>query len=122
MIVRHLVVGMFQENSYLAVCEETREAVFIDPGDEAERLAALVEELGATPVRILNTHAHLDHVGAVADLKERFGSPSRSTKARGGTSTISSPRRGRSGSPAFPRPRWTSGSRRGGSSSSAPSG
>ncbi|MHC4471535.1 MAG: MBL fold metallo-hydrolase [Planctomycetota bacterium] len=75
MIVEPIVVGMFQENTWVVVCEETREAVIIDPGDEAERIADLLEQLDATPARILNTHAHLDHVGGVADLKERFGIP-----------------------------------------------
>jgi hydroxyacylglutathione hydrolase len=75
MIVEHIVVGMFQENSWVLVCERTREAVLVDPGDEAERIADLVDRLDAVPVRILNTHAHLDHVGAVADLKEKYGIP-----------------------------------------------
>ena len=75
MIREQIVVGMFQENTWVVVCEETREAVIVDPGDEADRIADVLERLSATPTRIINTHAHLDHVGAVADLKERFGIP-----------------------------------------------
>jgi glyoxylase-like metal-dependent hydrolase (beta-lactamase superfamily II) len=75
MIVEHLVVGVFMENSWVAACEETREAVLIDPGAEPERIAALLERLDLTPVRIINTHAHLDHVGAVEPLRQRYGIP-----------------------------------------------
>lgn len=75
MIVRKVVVGMFQENCWVAVCEETREAVVIDPGDETERIVELLASLDATPVRIANTHAHLDHVGAVEDLRQRYSIP-----------------------------------------------
>lgn len=75
MLVRHVVVGAFQENSYVAVCEETGEAILVDPGAEPEKIVALVASLGAKPVRILNTHGHLDHIGAVEDLRRRYGIP-----------------------------------------------
>ena len=47
----------------------------IDPGDEAERIAATIAETRATPRFILLTHAHLDHVGAAQALKARYGIP-----------------------------------------------
>jgi len=75
MIVEHLVVGMFMENTWVAGCAESREAVLLDPGEEAERIAELLDRLDLTPVRILNTHGHLDHVGAVEDLRQRYGIP-----------------------------------------------
>ena len=75
MLVDHLAVGMFMENSFLVACPETREGVLIDPGDEAERIADMVARHDVTPVRILNTHAHIDHVGAVAELKREYGIP-----------------------------------------------
>jgi glyoxylase-like metal-dependent hydrolase (beta-lactamase superfamily II) len=49
--------------------------VLIDPGDEAERIAARIDELGLQPAMILNTHGHLDHIGAVPDLRARYGIP-----------------------------------------------
>jgi glyoxylase-like metal-dependent hydrolase (beta-lactamase superfamily II) len=69
------VTGPFQENSYLVSRTEGKEAVIIDPGDEADRIAARLEELSLTPVLILNTHGHLDHIGAVPDLRDRFSIP-----------------------------------------------
>jgi glyoxylase-like metal-dependent hydrolase (beta-lactamase superfamily II) len=75
MIVDHVVVGVFMQNSWVAGCAETREAVLIDPGAEADRIAAMVERHDLTPVRIINTHAHLDHVGAVEELRQKYGIP-----------------------------------------------
>lgn len=51
------------------------ELAIVDPGDEPDRLAALIDATGATPRYILLTHAHLDHVGAVKALQERYGVP-----------------------------------------------
>ena len=67
MLIDTLVTGPFQENCFLVAEGEGEECVLIDPGDEADRIAARVEELGLTPVMILNTHGHLDHIGAVPD-------------------------------------------------------
>ncbi|MDH3591778.1 MAG: MBL fold metallo-hydrolase, partial [Planctomycetota bacterium] len=75
MLVEMLVTGPFQENTYIVAGEERGPCVLIDPGDEADRIAALVDELGLTPELILNTHGHLDHIGAVPDLQERYGIP-----------------------------------------------
>ncbi|MCU0726078.1 MAG: MBL fold metallo-hydrolase [Planctomycetes bacterium] len=75
MIVESLVVGMFAENAWIVGCAGTREAVLVDPGAEAEKIAAAVDRLGFRPVRILNTHGHLDHVGAVEELRRLYGIP-----------------------------------------------
>lgn len=73
--VRGATVSPFQENSWVLKCEATGEAIFVDPGEEADRLAALAASMQAKPVAIWLTHAHIDHVGAVADLQDRFGIP-----------------------------------------------
>lgn len=49
--------------------------MLIDPGDEAERILALLESLGLNPQAILLTHAHFDHVGAVGPLVEALSLP-----------------------------------------------
>jgi glyoxylase-like metal-dependent hydrolase (beta-lactamase superfamily II) len=66
---------MIQANCYIAGCEETREGVIIDPGDEAERILAEVEAAGLTIKYILNTHAHFDHIMANGPLIEALGVP-----------------------------------------------
>jgi hydroxyacylglutathione hydrolase len=60
-----VTVGMFQENCYLYACPETLEAVIIDPGDEAERIIANIQEYQLIPKYIINTHGHIDHICAI---------------------------------------------------------
>ena len=64
------VVGSLQTNCYLLIDEETKSAALIDPGDEAERLLALVKSEGVTLNYILLTHGHRDHTLAVPALKK----------------------------------------------------
>ncbi len=68
-------VTPFQQNTSLVWCGETKRAAFIDPGGDMPRLLAGLEKSGATLEKILLTHGHLDHAGAAADLRERFGVP-----------------------------------------------
>lgn len=75
LIVKWVVTGPFQQNSYLLACSETRQAILVDPGDEPSRIAALVKKHDATPLAIWCTHCHIDHVGAAADLQDKYGIP-----------------------------------------------
>jgi hydroxyacylglutathione hydrolase len=68
-------VGVFEENCYLLTDDETGHAVLIDPGDEGDRIAAMVTGAGVTLDAIWLTHAHIDHIGAVAAVKRRFDVP-----------------------------------------------
>jgi hydroxyacylglutathione hydrolase len=65
-------VGEFQENTYLVIDESTRRAVVVDPGAEPDRLVEWIRESGATLDSVWLTHAHLDHVGAVAGVKREW--------------------------------------------------
>jgi glyoxylase-like metal-dependent hydrolase (beta-lactamase superfamily II) len=56
-------------------CERTKEAVYIDPGDEVEQLLGFIADQGLSVGRILLTHAHVDHVSGVAEAKRRLGAP-----------------------------------------------
>jgi len=68
-------VGAFEENSYLVIDEATNRAVFVDPGDEPDRLLAMLRESGASLDAIWLTHAHLDHIGGVAGIKRHHRVP-----------------------------------------------
>lgn len=68
-------VGAFQENSYLVVDPTTRRAVLVDPGAEPERLVDMVRSSGATLDAIWLTHAHIDHIGAIAPVKRVWNVP-----------------------------------------------
>lgn len=63
--VTYLVNNPFQENTYI-LHDETKECVIIDPGcmftHEKEALVGYVQQHGLRPVRLLNTHCHIDHV------------------------------------------------------------
>lgn len=73
MWLKVLVVGPLQVNCYVVACEETKDAVVIDPGDDAPEILSLLEENELKLTRIINTHAHFDHLGAVQALKEVWG-------------------------------------------------
>lgn len=75
MDVRTITVGAFQENSYLVVDEDSQHAVIVDPGGEPQRLIGEIERSKATLDAIWITHAHVDHVGAIASVKERWNVP-----------------------------------------------
>lgn len=75
MIVTSTTVGPFRENAYLAVDESTGKAVFIDPGDEGDRLLDVLRRSGATLEAIWLTHAHVDHVGAIAAIRRKHDVP-----------------------------------------------
>ena len=65
----------FFKNGYLVWCEETREAVLIDPGDEVEQLLRLAGTQRLSVRAILLTHAHLDHVTGVGPAKKALDVP-----------------------------------------------
>jgi hydroxyacylglutathione hydrolase len=73
MILEGLVVGMFQSNCYVVGSESTREAIVIDPGEDAERILALLERLQLKVESVVVTHAHVDHIGALENVREATG-------------------------------------------------
>jgi hydroxyacylglutathione hydrolase len=75
MDVRMLTVGPVQENTFFVRHDGARAALVIDPGDEPDRLTALIDELDLDVQAILITHTHFDHIGAVAPLARHTGAP-----------------------------------------------
>ena len=70
MIIEEITVTAFQQHTRIIGCEDTKQAICIDPGDEAERIVESLERRSFTLQAIALTHAHLDHVGGVAALKK----------------------------------------------------
>ena len=75
MIIKGLTVGLLQENCYIFGCSRTRRAVIIDPGDNARAILRVVDQQALKIERIINTHAHFDHVMAVAAIKAATDAP-----------------------------------------------
>lgn len=65
-------VGRLEANCYIAVSEKKNAAV-IDPGAEAGRIFRYLSANGLTAKKILLTHGHIDHVGAVKEIKDATG-------------------------------------------------
>jgi len=73
MDVRMFTVGMIQENCFLLRRDGSERALIVDPGEEAPKLLAAIDQLGVTLDGILLTHTHFDHVGAVAPIAKATG-------------------------------------------------
>jgi glyoxylase-like metal-dependent hydrolase (beta-lactamase superfamily II) len=72
MFVDCIVVGPYQTNCYLLGNEETSSAWIIDPGNDGDALIENIRNHGVTPVAVLLTHTHWDHVTALGTLKEAW--------------------------------------------------
>ena len=76
MILKRLKVnagGMMGINCYIIQDEETKETMVIDPGGSFDKIAEMLNVIEAKVKYILLTHCHADHMGAVKELKEKFG-------------------------------------------------
>ncbi|HUS80289.1 MAG TPA: MBL fold metallo-hydrolase [Armatimonadota bacterium] len=73
MILECLQVGPLEANCYLVACPESLEGVVIDPGGDAPQILAAIERLRMTVRCIFNTHGHVDHVAANAEVREATG-------------------------------------------------
>ena len=72
MKVQVIFVGSLQTNCYV-ISTENNNAVIIDCGDEANKILAYTEKEGLTIKKILLTHGHYDHIGAVAEIAKKTG-------------------------------------------------
>jgi hydroxyacylglutathione hydrolase len=75
MILETRAVPPFMKNGFVLGCEETREGVVIDPGDDVDLLLDAVKRHSLSIRYILLTHAHLDHITGVGRAKEVLGVP-----------------------------------------------
>lgn len=75
MIVEVPVKGYFNENCYFYIDDETKHGFLIDPGAEAKKLLKLISDKGWIIEKILLTHGHFDHTGAVNEIRDALGIP-----------------------------------------------
>jgi glyoxylase-like metal-dependent hydrolase (beta-lactamase superfamily II) len=72
--ITRLVVGPIATNCWIYQIDEKNAAV-IDPGDEADAIISALKKLDLSPVFILLTHGHFDHIAALPELAAAFSSP-----------------------------------------------
>ncbi len=75
MIIEMMQLGPIGTNGYIIHDDATRRGAVIDPGGDAPRVLAALNQLGVTPEAIVATHAHFDHIGAVRELVEATKAP-----------------------------------------------
>lgn len=73
LMVRGIVVGVFQENCYVVGSRRTGEAICIDPGDQPDEVLALARDMGVTIKIVANSHGHMDHIMGVQGVHSATG-------------------------------------------------
>jgi glyoxylase-like metal-dependent hydrolase (beta-lactamase superfamily II) len=71
--LRQRQVGPWQMNTYALVCPNTRASVLFDPGADPDVLESMLS--GSQPIAILLTHTHIDHIGALDEMRSRLNVP-----------------------------------------------
>ncbi len=69
------MVGALETNCYLVYSEDTLECIIVDPGADSNKIIQEIESNNLKPTVIINTHAHVDHIGANKIIKEKFDIP-----------------------------------------------
>jgi hydroxyacylglutathione hydrolase len=75
MILKSIVVGPLEVNCFVLACEETKEGIVIDPGDNVPGILEMIEEDDIQIKEIVATHGHFDHIGRVKTMKENLKVP-----------------------------------------------
>jgi hydroxyacylglutathione hydrolase len=73
LIIKGIVVGVFQENCWVLGNRRTGEAICIDPGDQPDDIMAMAREMGVNIKAIVNSHAHIDHILGVREVQRQTG-------------------------------------------------
>ncbi len=73
--IHRLPMSPVDVNSYVAACPVTGACAVIDPGDDTDRILAVIDDNGYSPRYIINTHGHHDHVAGNAVLRAALGIP-----------------------------------------------
>ncbi len=70
-----IVVGALETNCYLVYCEDTRKGAVVDPGADPGKIFQVIDRAKIQPVILINSHGHIDHIGANKDIKDKYGIP-----------------------------------------------
>ncbi|MCR5703475.1 MAG: MBL fold metallo-hydrolase [Eubacterium sp.] len=73
--IKNILVGELYTNCYIVKNKATGEGFIVDPGDDDVKIFAHIAKMEMTPMAILLTHGHIDHMGAAEALKERYQIP-----------------------------------------------
>lgn len=71
---QRIPLGPLQTNAYI-FSNDKKECVIVDPGGDGNRLVSVLRQQNLTPIAILLTHAHFDHIGAIDDVRESWNIP-----------------------------------------------
>ncbi len=74
-VVEHLALGALACTCTIVADPAAGEAIVVDCGAEPERILARLDALGVRATHLVHTHAHVDHIGALGELRERTGAP-----------------------------------------------
>jgi hydroxyacylglutathione hydrolase len=72
-VIEHHVVGALACTCTIVADLDAGEAIVVDGGDDVERIVARLTALGVRATHLVHTHAHIDHIGALGDLRDRTG-------------------------------------------------
>ena len=70
--IKSLTLGMVSTNCYLIVNKTTREVLIVDPAEDAYKIEKIIDNAGMTPVAVLLTHGHFDHIYSVDYVREKL--------------------------------------------------
>lgn len=73
MNIERVIVGELEENCYLL--KENDSILIIDPGDEFNKIKVAIDKIGGSPIGIIITHHHFDHIGALKEVKNYYDIP-----------------------------------------------
>lgn len=74
-ILQIIADPLFYSNCFVVSCPSTNEGIIIDPGSRIEEIGEEIEKNKVTPIAVVNTHGHIDHIGRAAEAKEMLGVP-----------------------------------------------
>lgn len=83
MLIHKIIVGPIQTNCYIVSDGETGEVLIIDPGDEAKKIIEFIELRHFTPIGVVLTHDHFDHIEALDEVIKYFNILLFDTKIQG---------------------------------------